>query len=174
MNPTVRCVKTPKGIEEMTQRKHGLSQRHRRLLILVDGSRALNDLMQMVPDGEVPVLYEDLLTNGFISPLDGPGATSPAPAASAPPAKPAAPAEKRAPAPADERERLEMAKNFMFNTTSHFLGVAGSSLSDHIQQCNSIEELRNHFKEWGEGLRLTSDGRKAADKLEQQLASLLS
>jgi hypothetical protein len=171
MNPAARCVKTPKGIEEMTQRKHGLSQRHRRLLILVDGSRALNDLVQMVPDTEVPVLYQELVDNGFIAPLESQPVAAPA----ATGVKPAAPAvEKRAPAPADDRERFEMARNFMYNTTSHFLGVAGSSLSDHIQQCNSIEELRNYYKEWSDGIRLTGDGRKAADKLEQQLAGLIS
>ena len=171
MNSATRCVKTPKGIEEMTQRKHGLSQRHRRLLILVDGSRALSDLLQMVPDGELPNLYQELLDQGFIVALESP---SPAPATPAPAAAPAAVAEKRSPAPADEEERFKMARNFMFNTTSHFLGVAGSSLSDHIQQCNSIDELRNFYQEWSNGIRLTGDGRKQADKLEKQLAGLIS
>ena len=42
-------IKTEKGREEILQRQHGLVPKHRRVLIVIDGNKNLEDLSEMIP-----------------------------------------------------------------------------------------------------------------------------
>jgi hypothetical protein len=158
-------AKTPKGIEEMTERKHGVSMRIRRLLIMADGKRGRDDFAAMFPGEDIDAILEGLLADGFLTPLQ------PAPPPAAPAAKqiqpPAGP-------PVDDANRFDMARNFMMNTVNAFVGISGSSLIMSIEACPSLEELRRLFEPWRQAIKLTSDGRKRIDELESRLAALLS
>jgi hypothetical protein len=70
--------------------------------------------------------------------------------------------------------RYEMARNFMLNTTSAFLGVFGSALSEKLERAASLEDLQDLYVPWRDAIRLSSDGKKRAEELETKLASLLS
>ncbi|SBT07317.1 conserved hypothetical protein [Candidatus Accumulibacter aalborgensis] len=89
-------------------------------------------------------------------------------------AKPAAGVPTATPAPADDDERLGMARNFMLNTLDAFVGMAASSLIARVEGSPSIEELRHLFSEWHDAIALSGDGRKRLDELEAKLAALLS
>jgi hypothetical protein len=157
-------VKTPKGIEEMSSRSHGLPQRARLVLIVMDGKRSVADIENMFPDGEGETLMGDLISGGFVTLLQQ---SSPVNAA------PGKPQETFTP-PKNDAERFEMAQNFMRNTVKAFLGGMGSGLVSQLDKCTNLDELRPHYKAWQEAIALSSDGRKQAPDLENRLAALLS
>jgi hypothetical protein len=164
MSEHLSYAKTPKGVEEMTSRSHGLPQRVRRLLILVDGKRDFASIAAAFPGEDTQAVLEALVADGFIAPLASP------PRVQAKGSRALAPA----PAPADDAERLTMARNFMANTVNAFLGVMGSSLIDKIERSDTLEELRGEYDAWRKAIRLSREGKAQAEDLERRLAALLS
>ena len=173
MSEKLIYAKTAKGVEEINKRSHGLSPRARQALIMLDGKRSIDDVMEMLPGKETLELLDDLFGNGFIE------AQQEAPPAKAPQTKPVAPKPAAAKSvaqvelPQSEAERLQIAKNFMRNTVQTFLGGMGSGFISHIEKCNSIEELRRNFGPWKEAIELSRDGRKQLLDLEYRLMKLL-
>jgi hypothetical protein len=157
-------VKTPKGIEELSSRSHGLPPRVRQVLILLDGKRDSDEIAQMLPDGESEALLAKLVDGGFVVPMQQ---ASEKVAVSG---KPAAKIVR----PENDAERFEMAVNFMRNTINTFLGGMGSGLVSQINKCTNIDELRQHFGSWREAIKLSNDGRNQLADLENRLAALLS
>lgn len=160
MSETQIYVKSPKGLEEMTSRSHGLPQRARRLLIMVDGKRSMSAIAALFPGEDVRPLLDGLIADGFVAPL--------------PVAAPASPTAARAEAPIDDAKRFDMARNFMMNTVNAFVGIAGSSLITRLERAAGLEELRPHYEGWREAILLSADGRKQIADLETRLAALLS
>ena len=58
--------KTPLGFEEIVGRKHGLTPRMRRCLIMVDGKRSLSELMTTLQGEDITPLIQALEIEGFI------------------------------------------------------------------------------------------------------------
>lgn len=73
--------KTDKGREEMVKRTFGLNPSQRRVLILIDGSKDLETLADMVPAmvpaGQLSEILVHLLEQGFIMPSDSDPAFQP-------------------------------------------------------------------------------------------------
>lgn len=155
MPAAVVYVKTPKGIEEVAERRHGLPQRVRRVLIMADGKRDARQLEEMLPAEGVAAIVESLVTEGFLTALEAPKA-------------------EQAPPPADDEKRFEMARNFMMNTVNAFIGIAGSSLLMKLEAAQDLETLRGHYTDWQVALNLSRDGRKQLPDLERKLAALVS
>ncbi|MBZ0144789.1 MAG: hypothetical protein K8F56_14540, partial [Rhodocyclaceae bacterium] len=125
--------KTQKGQEEMAQRTV-LGMRERTLLVMVDGKTTGSELLaraQHMPDP--PALLAKLIDGGFIAPEAG--AVAPAAATAAAPGQPAAPTLQ---------DQLIM-KNTM-RYAEHFLdqvlGPDADRLSEAIDRCKTIPELR--------------------------------
>jgi hypothetical protein len=60
-------LKTPEGQQELTRRSHGLSQKHRTILLLVDGRRSLDEVMGLARHaGATPKHFEELLVLGLV------------------------------------------------------------------------------------------------------------
>lgn len=53
--------KTPEGIAELSARSRGLTQRHRTLLLLIDGQRSLDQVLHLAHQAGVPRAYMDEL-----------------------------------------------------------------------------------------------------------------
>lgn len=144
-------AKTAKGMAEMAARSGGLSPRVRRLLILVDGKRNIEELQALVQTDDIRISLGRLEEDGYIALLDGapavaaPVATAPAPAtASARDDSPFGPL----PSPADPK-RLRSARNIMTEAIHNFVGVAGNAgLLQRIAQAASLEELRAIYADW--------------------------
>src|SRR4249920_2779030 len=116
MNPNVRFTKTEKGQDEIRNRTHRLNPRLRQVLVLVDGSRPIGELVAAAASlgGDATVL-ESLVREGFIAPIDVSPASAPAPArpaapAGAPAAAAPAAAAPRAASAADEASQVGAAK----------------------------------------------------------------
>jgi hypothetical protein len=162
------CVKTPKGLEELTNRSSKLPQKAWRLLRLVDGSRDFDSIAKIFPPADNVLSELDrLLADGYITQR-----------IAEPQPKPTKPATAATPAndlpSMDRNQRYEMARNFMLNTISAFLGVLGSSLIEKLEATTCLEHLQELYPAWRDALRLTSEGQKRAAELETRLASLLS
>src|SRR5512141_1962679 len=118
MDSATKLIKTAKGKEEIEQRRYKLASRLRTLLILIDGSRSVDQLADDgrrlgAPDDALIVLMRD----GFVAPLAGVEAANDSRIGDAEP--PLAPAEVKAP---DEYERFRVAKQFMNETAVDNLG----------------------------------------------------
>jgi hypothetical protein len=163
------CVKTPKGIEAVEKRAHNLPMRARQILIMIDGKRDSAMLATMFPGDALDGILDQLLADGFITPLKVVKAEVQKAATEKTPAAPPSP-----PPPADEGERYQMARNFMINTTNTFIGISASSLIERMEHAKNLEELRHHYTEWRDTIRLSSAGRARLPEFEKQLAALLS
>ena len=157
------CVKTPKGIEEVERKVHGLALKSRQVLIMIDGKRDLAALQGIFPPVMVPGILDELLNGGFIRELEQPKPLTP------PPAKPAV----QIPTASNDAERFSMARNFMLNTVSSFVGFAGSSLISKIEQTMDLDALAALFHDWRDAIALSGDGKKRLSELEAQLLKLL-
>lgn len=100
MDGTAVLAKTAKGLEEVKARTHGLAQKLRTLLIMVDGTATAADLIAKfggVP--EVAAALESLLSDGFVEVRGAGGSSRPAAAPAASPAPPMPPPPPAPPAP---------------------------------------------------------------------------
>ncbi|HOB67022.1 hypothetical protein [Ottowia sp.] len=165
MDVSAVYVKTPKGLEEMVQRCHGLARRDRQILIMMDGRRTLADIERLVTHPDQAQVVSHLLADGFIT-LRAQAASTPATAKE--------PASTTVAPPEDDFKRMDMARNFMIGTLRTFLGASCSSLVDQLDACDHLEQLRAHYAAWREAMALTREGRKDLPDLEKRLASLLS
>jgi len=159
--------KTAKGTEEMTSRTNGFTPRVRRILILVDGKRTVDQLRELAAADDLTHSLALLEETGMIEMLSGAGSSGVGAAASAP----AAPlyAFRDNPPPHDPM-RLQMSRNFMTNTIKAFLGMVGtSSILTRIEEATSLEELRACFGDWHYLIVTSRDGRREAEVLREKL-----
>jgi hypothetical protein len=121
-------AKTPKGLEEVKSRSHGVPQKLRTLLIMVDGASTVGDILGRFPGiGEIETNLEALVAQGFLEAKGG----------SAPPASPAAAAPTAAPAvsapavalPATADEALRMLARKLYDT----MGPAADMITGDVE-----------------------------------------
>ena len=137
MNPGVTCSKTDKGRAALAERGHALSGLQRRVLIMVDGKRTVNDLGAFVRIGELDAVLEHLLREGLIESTDDMTALQ-APAAPGF----AAACEKQAPRAATHPEEFLKVRQQTSNFVRERLGSAGEPICTAIERCESPAELR--------------------------------
>ena len=137
IEPGTRLAKTETGREEMSRRSPRLSTVERRLLILVDGDKTVNDLGTFVRVGELEPALDRLLGLGLVAPHGDPVSLPPpvAPGFSAPmPLEPERPATHVQPF---EQTRAQVAR-FVHNR----LGAPAEPICEAIQRCRNPQELR--------------------------------
>ena len=116
MKSHVRFVKTDKGQEEIRNRTYRLQPKPRALIVIVDGKKAADELVQTATSmGGGPSLLESLLEEGFIKEVadEAPAALAHAQAAAPAPAVTPARAAAAVPASEDSREKVYAAKAAM-------------------------------------------------------------
>ena len=137
MNPGTIYFKTEQGRLEINARSGRIDALQRRLLIMVDGKKAVNDLAAFVRVGELQATLEHLLVLGLIEsdlqevdlllPLE-PGYAA------------ARPSE--APRPATSPEEFAKVRDDASRYVAQHLGTSGSPICEAIDRCKSPEELR--------------------------------
>ena len=93
MDRSAVLAKTAKGLEEVKSRTHGLPQKQRTILIMVDGMATVGDILAKfggIP--EIAASLDALVRDGFVEVKEAQGGTAtPAPAAVTPTTKAAGP-----------------------------------------------------------------------------------
>lgn len=137
MNPGTIPAKTDKGRQEIQERSDVLSAVQRRLLILVDGHRTVNDLGAFVRVGELDGALTYLLQFGYIT-AEGEAVELIAPIApgfaSAVPSQP--------PRPATSAREFEQVRADASDFIRQRLGDAGAPICGAVERCASPQELR--------------------------------
>lgn len=170
-------AKTPKGQEEIETRSHGLHPRARRVLILIDGKRRVEELRGLcaVPDLDdtLGVLQQD----GYIEPVSA--APAPVPQAAAASATASATASAADPGfrplpEAPATPELELARNFILNTLKTFTGpYAQLSLMDRAQAAQSHAEMRTLYDDWQRAVGDNPQGLMRLDDLAKRLLAVI-
>ena len=146
-------VKTPKGIEEVEHKVHGLALKSRQVLIMIDGKRDQTALQSIFPPEMVPAILEELLAGNFVRELEKP--------------KPAAPTLP------PEEDAFVLAQTFMINIARKILGIAGDGVVQKIKRAPDIDALRALFPEWRTAIKQNPDGLQRLKEFENKLFQVL-
>ena len=141
MNAAITLVKTDQGRLEVAGRSGTLSAVQRRLLILVDGKKTVNDLGAFVRVGELTGALYHLQDLGLIAPT-GELAALQAPAAPGFVASKPSGLERPATSPREFTRVRDEAALFVRER----LGDAGTPICAAIDRCASPEELRSMLR----------------------------
>lgn len=190
--------KTQKGLDEMTQRRFGLGMKQRRILIMMDGTKSLATIQEMVGDEGLGTIISFLLDQGFIAPA-AKSAIKPAepviaiarPASEKPvvppvlpatsPQVPVAPAPKRTPdtgaaAPQliQDAVKIREVKDFMTTTATTYLGLLSAKIIHHIEKADDASQLMMVLGPWHMALRESKQGNRFAGPYLEQVKAVLS
>ena len=137
MSPGTIPVKTDKGRLEMADRTNLLTAVQRRLLILADGQRTVNDLGIFVRAGELDAALAYLFEFGYVVAHGEPVALSP-------PAAPgfASPEVSRPLRPATSPSQFEQVRAQATDFIRQRLGDAATPICAAVERCANPQELR--------------------------------
>ena len=120
MNPESVLEKTTKGTEEIETRKHKLDAKLRPVLIAVNGKLKASELVsQFASVGDVGVLLDELVGQGFIRPVAG-----------------------SAPAAADDPATVRRVVAEIARSISDALGPDGDGFNIKIEAAKSLAEVK--------------------------------
>ncbi|WP_157979223.1 hypothetical protein [Rhodoferax ferrireducens] len=133
----MKYIKTEKGRAEIAGRSGSLSALQRRVLIVVDGKKTVNDLGAFVRVGELDSVLDHLLRAGLIAFTDDITLLQ----------QPAAPGFAAAeatdlPRPATSPQEFEKVRQQASDFVLDKLGASGAPICDAINRCDSPAELR--------------------------------
>lgn len=137
MDPGTRFGKTDLGRQEMARRSGALSAVERRLLILIDGTRSLNDLGAFVRVGELERALERLLALGMVASEAPPAVLNPSAGEGF-----SAPTPLEAPRPATDPGAFVAVRDEVERFVRNRLGDSGKPICAAIGRCRNPQELR--------------------------------
>lgn len=188
-------IKTPKGRDEVARRSFGLNPRQRRVLIVMDGTKNLSTMSEVIPKQELNEIISFLTKESFIT-----LAEDQADARSSMPADPLPdrasekektslaandPVLKAAPLPASfssssamtltqDAEKIREIKDFMTTTATTYLGLMAASLIHRIETAKEASTLMSTVGQWHMALRESKHGNRFATPYLEQVTAALS
>jgi hypothetical protein len=193
LSGTIFC-KTEKGQQEVSHRRFGLDMRQRRILIMMDGTKSLSAIKEMMPSDGLGSIISFLVEQGFVASTDKTGRnasvamvesasaldtarmnrTGPAQriaAAAAPRRSPAEAAE--VPGLLQDAEKIREVKDFMTTTATTYLGLLSAGIIHRIERAEGAAQLMAEVGPWHMALRESKQGNRfAGPYLEQVTAAL--
>ena len=164
-------VKTQKGIDEIEKRASEMSLRVRRILILVDGKRTVEDIRELALADDLNQTLGLLEETGYIGVIKQ--SETDAPVTGIDGGLPTNFTFREIPASPSPKD-LEMAKHFILNTLYTFCGQwAHLSIVTAASGANTHEELRKCFIPWYNSIVETSEGRRRAEELSTSLLKVI-
>jgi hypothetical protein len=164
-------VKTQKGIEEIEKRASDMSLRVRRILILVDGKRSVEDIRALALADDLNQTLAQLEKAGYIEPIKQPDSGSLITRIDG--GLPENFTFRALPATPDPKD-LEMAKHFILNTLYTFCGQwAHLSIVTAASAATTHEELRKCFIPWYNAIVETGEGKRRAGELSSSLLKVI-
>lgn len=144
--------KTPKALEELADRRHGLRAKARQLLVMLDGSKPLGSLQAPMSTHELHTLVQELKGSGFISHHTG---DTPLPAV-------IEPIRIATPAPAATEAldpvKLTRAKAYLIEISQQHLGLMAAKLQREIAEAGDTVSFRAALAHWNMALRESRTG----------------
>jgi hypothetical protein len=147
MDGTLIYAKTPKGVAEIAARGPQLSMTSRRVLIMMDGKRTVDELSQLVRPGEIDGIISQLETAGLIvrtntsAPLDVPTVNGRESDVELPAGSGAVMDDR------DNPITLEEAKRRAVRELNDRLGPDAESMAIRLEHCRTIEQFRERVRE---------------------------
>lgn len=148
MDGTLIYAKTPKGIAEVSARSAQLSMTTRRVLIMMDGKRTVEELAQLVRAGEIDGIIAQLEGAGLVmrmnaaASLDVPTVSGREGDVELPPSSAGV---------MDDRDlnpiTLEEAKRRAVRELNDRLGPDAETMAIRIEHCRTIEQFRERVRE---------------------------
>jgi hypothetical protein len=135
-------LKTPAGLAELQQRTLGLSQRHRTVLLLVDGRRTVDEVLALAAQAGVPPnCFHELVAQGLVDAHPGVPEVSVLPSVAT--LAPESHWSELEPAPApDTTDRpLEEARGLLLRAVTREAPVSGQILLMKLKRAASREEV---------------------------------
>jgi predicted dinucleotide-utilizing enzyme len=149
MDGSLIYVKTPKGVAEVGARGAQLSMVTRRVLIMMDGKRTVDELAVYVRVGEIGAVITQLESEGLAEKTGAIAATTVALRAISELAPPQTPTVAR-PVP-EERDlgpiTLEEAKRRAVRELNDRLGPEADGIAMRIEACRNIDEFRERVRD---------------------------
>jgi hypothetical protein len=149
MDGSLIYAKTPKGVAEVGARGAQLSMVARRVLIMMDGKRTVDELAVYVRAGEVEAILTQLESEGLAEKTGAVAATTVAPRAISEPAPPETPTI--APPVSIERDlgpiTFEEVKRRAVRELNDRLGPEADVIAMRIEACRSIDEFRERVRD---------------------------
>ena len=149
MDGSLIYAKTPKGVAEVGARGAQLSMVARRVLIMMDGKRTVDELAIYVRAGEIEAILTQLESEGLAEKAGAVAATTVAPRAISEPAPPQAPTA--APPAPEERDlgpiTLEEVKRRAVRELNDRLGPEADVIAMRIESCRNIDEFRERVRD---------------------------
>lgn len=165
-------TKTPKGQDEIGTRSGSLTPRQRRVLIMIDAKRTVDELREMLQSDDLQHTLGLLEEEGYIAVAgmkDASGAPLPVPSEPLP----SITAFRPAPNPPDAQE-MTQARNFIENTLRTFCGpYAHLNILEAAHAAKNHEELRLQFDPWFHAIVQTREGRRRAEELRGMLLRVI-
>jgi hypothetical protein len=146
MDGSLVYSKTPKGVAEVAARSAQLSMTTRRVLIMIDGKRSIDELAVLLRPGEIDAVITQLEAVGLIQrssashPLDVPTVAG-REMDSVPTTQGPTAGEDGNPMTLDEAKRRAVRE------LTDRLGPDAESLSMRIESCRTIEDFRERVRE---------------------------
>ena len=170
--------KTATGLQEIQHRSLGLPALIRRVLVLVDGKRSGKELAAFAGGEEnIQEVLNQLMEYGCIDTQTGekPVAATPvAPFSALEPGDYAAELAGLPHAALRSTKEIEIARNFMVNTTNGIFGQnMRLSLIKSLLACQSAEELRQVYPAWAGNMASTEASAKGLPELCARLFVVL-
>lgn len=165
--------KTPEGIAELSARSRGLTQRHRTLLLLIDGQRSLDQVLHLAHQAGVPRAYMDeLVALGLVAVPGAPGGPGSVPPPSLPPV--AATPPPLAPAPARPAPAAPGAIDIVLNSDFVVNGPGAGAQPGAADHAPGDADLADDSDPWDDnesfGRALSASELSALDSSDQSLA----
>lgn len=167
--------KTAAGLQEIQNRALGLPALIRRVLVLVDGKRSGKELAAFVGGEEkIEEVLSQLMEYGCIDAQAGENSGAATPAAVPAQVGYAAELASLPHAALRSAKEIEMARNFMVNTTNSIFGQnMRLSLVKSILACQGAEELRQVYPAWADNMASTKASAKGLPELRERLFVVL-
>lgn len=163
--------KTEKGRSEITERSGGLHPRKRRILIMIDGKKSVDDLRELVAADDLTHTLGELEEDGYIEVLTVRDASGSERAVEG--ALPSITAFREL-AGSSDPEELEKARHFMLNTLRTFCGqYTHMTLMSAVNAAKTHGEMRLLFDDWYRLIVDTRQGRRRAEELRSQLLKVI-
>jgi hypothetical protein len=146
MDGSLVYSKTPKGVAEVAARSAQLSMTTRRVLIMVDGKRTIDELAVLLRPGEIDAVITQLESAGLIQRNSATHAID-VPTVAGRVLESVAPTTQGGAADEQNPMTLEEAKRRAVRELTDRLGPGAESLAIRIEGCKTIEDFRERVRE---------------------------